>query len=336
MTLTFEQVTDAEGAARWHAIEARCVPIDHPGLLADPLQEIQMLLTVAHRAERPLLFLARDGAHDVGNALVWLPLLDNLENASVFFTVDLEHRRRGIGAKFARFLIESVRAEGRGRAIFYSPASLDGTDDGAPSVLARRLGAELAFHGVRRQLIVGDVDDTALGALLADEVGARADAYELVTWIDRIPDLLVDDGARLMGRMTTDAPMGDLAWEPEVWDASRYREKEAEALALGRRRVAAGAIERSTGRLVAYTDIGVSMVQPVVAYQWDTIVDPEHRGHRLGLLVKVANLRQLRRESPATVSMQTWNAESNEHMVAINDQLGFRPVEYSRQFQLAL
>lgn len=336
MTLTFEQVTDAKGAARWHALEARCVPFDHPGLLADPLQEVEAMLTAPQRAERPLLYLAREGTNDVGNALVWLPLLDNLENASVFFTVDLEHRRRGIGAQFARFLIESVRAEGRERAIFYSPAPLDGTDDGAPGVLARRLGAELAFLGVRRQLIVGDVDDATLDALLAAEVGERADAYELVTWIDRIPDHLVDDGARLMGRMTTDAPMGDLAWEPEVWDASRYREKEDEALARGRRRIAAGAIARSTGRLVAYTDIGVSVVQPAVAYQWDTIVDPVHRGHRLGLVVKVANLRQLRRESPLTVSMQTWNAESNEHMVAINDQLGFRPVEYSRQYQLTL
>jgi GNAT superfamily N-acetyltransferase len=335
MSLRFEQVTDAEGARRWQALEARAVPLDHPGLVAEPLAEIESMVTGESRAERPVLFVASDGGGDVANAVVWLPLLDNLENASVFFSVDPEHRGRGVGAAFADALIEFARAEGRGNVIFFTVAPLDGRD--APGdLLARKLGAELAFVGLRRQLDVAGVDDAELEALLREHVGSHADGYELVTWIDRLPDRLVDDGARLMGRMVTDAPMGDLDWEPEVWDAKRYRDKEDEAIARHRRRVAAGAVERATGRLVAYTDIGVSTIDPTVAYQWDTIVDPEHRGHRLGLLVKVANLRQLRQDSPATLTMQTWNAESNAHMVAINDLLGFRPMEFSRQYQLGV
>jgi GNAT superfamily N-acetyltransferase len=334
MDVRFERVTDVAGAARFHALEERSVPFDHPGLIADPIQETEYLATAAHADERPVLFLATDGTRDVANALVWLPLLDNLENASVFLTVDPVHRRRGIGASFARHLLEFVRGEGRSRVILFGSASLDGETPGA--ALAEQLGAKLAFLGVRRQLDMTAVDDAMLDQLDAEGVGTHADGYELVTWIDRIPDRLVDDGARLMGRMTTDAPLGDLAWEPERWDAARYREKEAQALARGRRRVAAGAVDPATRRLVAYTDIGVSVFRPDVAYQWDTIVDPEHRGHRLGLFIKIANLRELRRVSPASVSVQTWNAESNEHMVRVNDVLGFAPAEYSKQWQLEL
>jgi GNAT superfamily N-acetyltransferase len=334
MAVRFKRVTDVAGAARFHALEVRSVPFDHPGLIADPIQETMYLVTAAHADERPVLFVASDGTSDVANALVWLPLLDNLENASVFLTVDPDHRRRGIGASFARHVLEFVRGEGRSRVIFFGTASLDGTTPGA--VLAEQLGAKLAFLGVRRQLDLTAVDDAMLDRLEDKEVSTHADGYEFVTWIDRLPDHLVDDGARLMARMSTDAPMGDLALEPEKWDAARYREKEAQALARGRRRVAAGAVDPATGRLVAYTDIGVSMLQPVVAYQWDTVVDPEHRGHRLGLFIKITNLRELRRVSPTSVSVQTWNAESNEHMVRVNDMLGFRPAEYSKQWQLEL
>ncbi len=98
----------------------------------------------------------------------------------------------------------------------------------------------------------------------------------------------------------------------------------------------AGAIERSSGRLVAYTDIGIASSEPVVGEQWDTIVDPQHRGHRLGLLVKLANLRQLRARFPATESVQTYNATENAHMRAVNAQLGFVELERSVAWQFSI
>jgi RimJ/RimL family protein N-acetyltransferase len=135
--------------------------------------------------------------------------------------------------------------------------------------------------------------------------------------------------------MSTDTPRGDLSWEPEVWDSSRWREKEDDAFRSGRRRLAAGAVDGS-GHLVAFTDIGVYAQQPVVAEQWNTIVDPHHRGHRLGLAVKVANLRNLRRETPDTLRLETWNAIENSRMIAINELLGFQVVERVDEYQLAL
>jgi hypothetical protein len=77
-------------------------------------------------------------------------------------------------------------------------------------------------------------------------------------------------------------------------------------------------------------------VRSELGYQWDTIVSREHRGHRLGLLVKLANLRLLREVSPKTRYLNTWNADDNAPMVAVNDALGYRPVEVTQEWQLEL
>ena len=57
-----------------------------------------------------------------------------------------------------------------------------------------------------------------------------------------------------------------------------------------------------------------------------TAVDRPHRGHRLGLLTKVAMLELLASREPRVVFTEAWNAETNAHMVAINQALGYRPV----------
>ncbi len=178
-------------------------------------------------------------------------------------------------------------------------------------------------------------DERTFDSLVESGIDGRRSDYEIITWVDRAPDQFVEDVARLVGRMSTDTPRGDSTWQTEVWDPSRWREKEDDALHAGRRRLATGAVDRN-GHLVAFTDIGVYVQDPSVAEQWNTIVDPDHRGHRLGLATKVANLRNLRREVPGTRRLQTWNANENSRMIAINQLLGFKAVERVDEFQLVL
>jgi hypothetical protein len=48
-----------------------------------------------------------------------------------------------------------------------------------------------------------------------------------------------------------------------------------------------------------------------------------HRGHRLGLVLKIAMLHWLAEEEPQLLTIDTWNAKSNKHMVEVNEVLGY-------------
>ena len=79
--------------------------------------------------------------------------------------------------------------------------------------------------------------------------------------------------------------------------------------------------------LAGLTEIGVEADDPAWGYQFITAVTREHRGHRLGLLVKVAMLELLADREPQLTQISTGNADANQHMIAINAQLGFQVVD---------
>ena len=67
------------------------------------------------------------------------------------------------------------------------------------------------------------------------------------------------------------------------------------------------------------------LADPRTAHQGGTLVLQEHRGHRLGALVKTAVLRQVLATQPGVRRISTYNSESNAPIVALNEALGFRP-----------
>jgi len=78
-----------------------------------------------------------------------------------------------------------------------------------------------------------------------------------------------------------------------------------------------------SGRLVAYTRLAIAERRPTEAWQWATVVLAEHRGHRLGLAVKLANLDHLAEVMPTATRVLTSNAAVNAPMIAVNDVMGF-------------
>ena len=78
-----------------------------------------------------------------------------------------------------------------------------------------------------------------------------------------------------------------------------------------------------SGRLVAFSELLLAHDTPDQAWQMATVVHPLHRGHRLGLAVKIANLDLLAEKAPAVRLIVTGNAQSNAPMIAVNDMLGF-------------
>ena len=67
--------------------------------------------------------------------------------------------------------------------------------------------------------------------------------------------------------------------------------------------------------------------------QGGTIVLPGHRGHRLGLAMKVQNHRAVRERSPRVRILITGNAGVNAPMNAVNDALGYRSYERCIEMQ---
>jgi len=162
---------------------------------------------------------------------------------------------------------------------------------------------------------------------------AEAEPYELISWTDHCPDEYVEQLAVLMSRMSTDAPTGGLSYEEETWDAARVRNVEDTWKQAGNISLVTAARHRESGELAAYSVLELAPSKPWLADQDDTLVASGHRGHRLGMLVKIRNLRRLLADYPAVERVITFNAAENEHMLAINIALGFLPAGWDGEWQ---
>ncbi|WP_433494420.1 N-acetyltransferase family protein [Micromonospora sp. CA-248089] len=281
--------------------------------------------------------VARLDGTPVGWLRLYLHTIDNTENASVELTVDPAYRRRGIGRTLHEHGVRLLRERGGKRLVGATVAALPGQEDRVfpGAAFAAATGAKPALADVRRRLDVAGLDRDRLSALLAG-AGAAATGYRPVRWRDHTPEEYVADVAYLDGRLLLDAPMGELDWEPEQVDAARVRDAERALDARGVRRYNTGVVHEASGRLVGWTQLSLDASSTDHAWQQITLVDPDHRGHRLGLLCKAGNLEYALAHEPALRAVDTWNAVANRHMVAINDQLGYRPAAGSVDWQLTI
>jgi GNAT superfamily N-acetyltransferase len=321
---TIERVDPSDGTAMraiydvWSAAYLELDP-DNP---LPTFPEIVARATAPHRSVVEEFWSLRDGDEVVGSLWLEMPTRDNLELAEVELAVHPRSQGRGHGRRLLAHLVARAAELGRHQLITGLGEPPDG-DESRSTRFAAAAGARRSLGVIRRTLDHTRVDRARLSALRA-EAARHAAGYQVVGWTGPCPDDLVDDYAALVGRMSTDAPMGDLDIEPEHWDAARIRERESVMTRQGRTEVATAARLGDDGPLVAYTDIVTTRHDPVNAFQWDTLVRREDRGHRLGTLVKAANLERLLDTAPEARRVHTWNADTNSYMVAINELLGFR------------
>ena len=264
----------------------------------------------------------RDGGRLVGAARLLLPQVDNRHSVEVLLSVHPGERRGGVGRLLAAEVERRARAHGRDTLIAFADEPPTGDGGAVVRAAADALGWRVAQVDVRRDLDL-PLDPARCAELTAQALPHAVD-YELRTWWDRTPDELVEDRARLDTDFSLDAPKDELDWREEVWDGERVRRNEARHQALGRTFLATGAVHRATGRLVGFTEVGLARSEPRRAFQWGTMVLGAHRGHRLGLLLKLAVLQELAATSPATRWVSTWNAQENRAMIAVNEALGAR------------
>jgi GNAT superfamily N-acetyltransferase len=322
------EVKDLTLLKDFHAVEEAVLAHDFVALPVDELEEFAPIVE-GHQpsGEHTTFYVGYDGSTPVAALTVNMWTLDNLASANVEGHVHPSYRRRGFGRALLEHAIDMVRSAGRTRLFLEAHWMPDGSE-GPGFPLLRSLGAKPVLDDWRRLL---DLEAHPVGAPVA-----APDGYRVEQWVDRAPDSVVDGLAYLLHRMVLDAPMGDMDYEPETWDAARYRSSEDSAIRRHRSRFTTVVIHEQSGDVAGMTEIAVNLSRPEVGYQWNTIVAPDHRGNKLGLVLKSWNHRAVADAVPELRWISTWNATTNRFMIDVNEELGFRIAEKWTEWQLDL
>jgi GNAT superfamily N-acetyltransferase len=252
-----------------------------------------------------------------------LPDLENLDRAFSGPVVHPAVRRRGIGGELLRH--EAARVAAHGRKILSAMTVRDSAGD----AFALAAGATLELEEVRRVQYLARIQPGTVASLR--EAATRAAAgYSLVNWTGDIPEEYLAPLARVVNAFE-DAPRG-AGVEAEVWDAARLRRTGETVRAGFMRSYSVAAVHDATGEMAAVTEVIIDPEAPKLGFQQLTAVIRSHRGHRLGLLVKTAMLELLAQREPQLEQIQTGNAAANDHMIAVNQQLGYEVVEPGWRF----
>jgi GNAT superfamily N-acetyltransferase len=274
-------------------------------------------------AQRRYLGLAAydDAGQMVGAGFLSLSLLDNLDTAWVFVAVEPALRGRGYGAVVLEGLVEAARADGRRQLLAGTGIAFEERESSPVIAWATSLGFSVANTEVQRNRELPVPPE--LLAELETEAAAHTDGYEVLSFSGPLPEELLASWCELENMFLLEAPMGEIDVEAGRTTPADVRAREAVDQRIGRSVYSSLAVR--DGRVAAHTELSVTGDNDE-AFQWSTLVHPDDRGHRLGLAVKIANIRALQDGHPKVRRISTTNAETNAWMVAVNDRLGFEPV----------
>ncbi|MDR6865967.1 GNAT superfamily N-acetyltransferase [Microbacterium resistens] len=293
-------------------------------------------------------FVARRGKVIVGMVAVYI----SQEEGSTIAEFDLLVAPEEWGEGIEDALLARAEEEGRRRArtslqtwTLHRPAEgADAMDALTPRtgwgrVSETPLAAFLGRHGYALEQVERNsefdlrADAAPLTEMLERACTAAGPDYRQLSWTLPTPPELRDGFAAILARMAMDAPSGDLDIDEERWDAARVERRERHFAEAGQLVSVAAVIHEPSGVLAAYNELVVGADRTRVTHQYGTLVHAEHRGHRLGTIVKCANLLRWRELVPDSPVVSTFNAEENRPMLDINEAIGFAPASYAAAWQ---
>ena len=332
--LTLERIEpwrlDHETAAEMAVVTRAEVALDMPS--AVPMTGEGLLLQARHGFDdspTEALWLVRaDDGSLLGHASLETTRWDNPRLAMVFCRVRPDARGAGVGTVLLNAQIAAARDLRRSLLLTFA------VEDSAPARYLVEQGFSVGQLTAQRRLSLRQLDYPAIESLAA-AVAAGAGDYELVRLDGPAPaDLL--PGLVTLFEAINDAPDDDLDHEPDRYPVERARAYDA-AMAARRQHVyRVLARDRRTGDWAGHTILCVDETRPGYAVQEDTSVLPPHRGHRLGMWLKTSMLLWMQEARPELTTIDTWNARSNAHMIAVNDALGCSVSTYGVALQRAV
>jgi GNAT superfamily N-acetyltransferase len=302
----------------------------------------------ASQFEPKRLFVARVGDRIVARGMCEYQPAAESDTAWLGVQVLPAFRRQGMGTALADRVEGIAAADGKTKFIVYTvsrdapgerltaPTGFGSVPLHNPEVkflLDRGYTLEQVERGSRLEL---PVDEASLASHYATAAAASGPDYRVHHWADLTPDQWLEDMAILFTRMSTDAPTAGLEEPEDPWTVERVVDSDRRAEASPRTQLTAAVEHLPTGRLAGFTVLSIPGERDRAVSQEDTLVLKEHRGHRLGMLLKVANIRYLQRERPGFSAILTFNAEENRHMLGVNEAVGFVPMGYEGAWKKVL
>ncbi|MEU1970662.1 GNAT family N-acetyltransferase [Microbacterium sp. NPDC019599] len=294
---------------------------------------------------RLLWLIVRDG-EPVGRIGVDIPFEEGSKAA--YWLVELleSAQGQGIGSVAYALVEDTAREHGRtvlqswaqhsaeGDRVIVPPTGFGALPDDRPARFYRANGYGLE-QVVRSSAfdLQGSFDDVE--RLLA-EAEAASTGYRVVQWTLPTSAEHADGYAWMKSRMSTDAPAAGLEFDEEVWDAARVAVHDASYTDVGRHLLVTAAQHIETGELCAFNELVIGKDRTAASHQEDTLVLKEHRGHKLGTLVKCRGLLSWREIAPESPRIITYNAEENRPMLDINEAIGFVPIAYEGAWKKVL
>ena len=238
-------------------------------------------------------------------------------------------RRQGIATELLRKVAEVADAEGRRLLMTYTTSRMPAGD-----AFMTPLGAQMAIASHTSELLLSELNYDAVRQW-QERAQPLLREFELGLWVGPYPEVDLEAIAQLHAVMNT-APRGESEVEDWIFTVEELRQIEE---SMRQRRVERWTMfvrERSTRNLAGYTEVNWSPLRPETLEQEDTGVFPEYRGRGLGSWLKAAMIEKVLRERPEVKRIRTGNAQSNAPMLAINFQLGFKPVASDYNWQVGL
>ncbi|MDX6307133.1 MAG: hypothetical protein QOI06_179 [Nocardioidaceae bacterium] len=319
----------------------RCERIDPADLALSTAEEMAAVAAAEAAVETPtaippsaegILLQARHGHDDHPNDALWLvradegDLLgfgsvdvthwDNPHLAFVFCNVAPAARAKGVGTRLVEAQLTEARKLGRSTLLTFTPM------DGHAARFLAANGFEVGQHEAQRRLEPRNLDYPHVEEL-ASRAAAAASEYELVRLDGPASEEMLPELTAVFEAIN-DAPNDDLALDPDRFPPERLRRYDAAMTARRQHVYRVLARHRRTGEWAGHTILCVDDTRPGYGVQEDTSVVRAHRGHQLGMWLKATMLLWMREEQPALTTIDTWNATTNTHMIAVNDALGCR------------